>query len=481
MATTATKESLVGSGSCAEAGARKPAQGRSLVLPSDRYALLLRLHTSPSTIVVGDSGNLANSGRLPYEIFPGVDLVSNEETMSATADAIEQMGLTAVFDPDPTQSIKSIPLSEAVATIGSLLIMAPPGRIAEVAKEIHRHHAAEMNDFVMRARSVAVRYEWEILKHTFRCPSPCVVTDEMRRIVSANNILCDMLGTSADEVIGTSIDDLVHFEREIPSAIPSSPECVEVTTPIFIKPLFLFFISNVSLTRIPTVCGTRTIYVLQDIYTDRRAGNSNILLIQKMSNMVLSDGPPQTVIRRLINLLTLTLSCDLVTVLRRKENNEMLVTPYSNRRPETFPANVLEAAKEPMLEAFFATGSPVFCENVEKMCPEGSFFRRVSQLERFALLPIGDGTSFEHAVLVAWSKRDTGLGPEAMPLLRIIGNLIGCVLTQLRLATENEQEKETLRRYTRLTAGRETRMADLKRENAQMRDLLTELGAPRKE
>jgi len=307
------------------------------------------------------------------------------------------------------------------------------------------------------------------------------VTDYQRRIVCANNVLCDMLGRTADEIVGTSLDDLIHFEREITAAIPSNPESIEVTTPIFMKPLFLFFISSVSVTKISTACGERTIYVFQDVYTDRRAGNSNILLIQKMSSMVLSGGAPQTVVRRLINLLTLTLSCGLVTVLRRKENNEMLVTPYSNRKPETFPANVLEAAREPILESFFSAGSPVFCDNVEKMCAEGSFFRRVSEIERFALLPIGDGTAFEHAVLVAWTRKDTGLGPEAMPLLRIIANLIGCVLTNIRLTTDNEQEKETLRRYTRLTAGRETRMADLKRENAQLRDLLVELGAPRKE
>jgi hypothetical protein len=439
------------------------------------------MQTTPSALVVGDSGNLPNSQELPFEIFPAIDLASNDEMIKASPEELARTGLRSIFDPDPAKSIRPIPLSDSIVTIGSLLVKAPPDSMPNLVKEICRNHAAELNSHVAEAWPLVIQYEWEILKHTFRCPSPCLVTDTSRTVVSSNNILCDMLGRAADEVIGAPLDDLVYFERESTSDIPYNPECIEITTPLLVKPLFLFFTTNVSLTRISTVCGDRLIYVFQDIYPDRRAGNSNILLIQKLSNMAISEGPPQTVIRRLINLLTLTLNCDLVCVLRRKRNKEMIVTPYSNRRIDTSHANVIEAAKEPVLEPFFMRGNPVFCDNVEQACPEPSFFRQISPLSRFALLPVGDGTGSEYAVLAAWSKPDTTIGPEAVPLLRIIANLLGSVLTTIRLVTENDQEKETLRRYTRLTAGREIRMANLKRENAQLRELVMKLSAPEKE
>jgi hypothetical protein len=183
----------------------------------------------------------------------------------------------------------------------------------------------------------------------------------------------------------------------------------------------------------------------------------------------------------MLNLLALTLNCDLVCVLRRKPNNEMIITPYCNRRPDTLQANVIEAMKEPVLEPFLAGGTPVFCESIETACPESSVFRQIAPIRRFAMIPVGDAAPIEYAVLAAWSGTDSAVGPEVVPLLRIIANLIGTVLANIRLATESEQEKETLRRYARLTSGREVRMAALKRENAQMRDLLTKLGAQAKD
>jgi hypothetical protein len=84
-------------------------------------------------------------------------------------------------------------------------------------------------------------------------------------------------------------------------------------------------------------------------------------------------------------------------------------------------------------------------------------------------------------VLAAWSERQESVGSEVIPLLRIIANLVGCALTAIRLETEGQQERETLRRYTKLTAGREMRMASLKRENTQLKELVTTLSSPAKE
>jgi len=463
------------------AGTAAPFPPRQLDLPIDQYALLVRMHSSPSAIVVADSGNLPRSGELPFEIFPIADLTSSAETTIATTDELSRTRLAEIFAPDPTKSVKSIPLTPTSDMTASLLVKTSPASLTETLRSIHGGRADALTGHLLAVRRIALEYQWEVLRQTARCPTPCVVTDAARRIVSANNIFCDMLGRSLDEIAGTPLEGVIHIEKEQTCETPYSPECIEITTPIFIKPMFLFFTSNVSLTKIRTVCGDRLIYVFQDIYTDRRTGNSNILLIQKLSGMMVSEDQPQTVIRRLINLLTLTLSCELVCILRKSQDTEMIVTPYSNRRIDTLHANVIEAINEPVLKPFFAGGNAIFCDNVEKSCPEPSFFRRISPIARFALLPLGTGSSSEYAMLIAWSGSDAVIGPEIMPLLKIFANLVGSLLTSIRLANDSQQEKETLRRYTRLTAGRETRMANLKRENAQLRDLVMKLGAQGKE
>ena len=468
-------------GYAAESAPIVPLLNKQIALPVDEYAFVVSTQALSSAIVVGDSGNLPKSGDLPFEVYPRTELASINEAINATPHELARAGLDGVFEPEPASCIRAIPLPDAAPTAACLIIKAPRAGMAECVKEICRNRIPQLGEYAAAARTIQMRYEWEVLSHIFRCTSPCVAIEPARRVAAANNVFCEMLGRSADQLAGARLDDLVHFEREAASDIPYYPESIELTTPIFIKPLLLFFTSNVTLTRMGTICGDRMIYSFQDIYTDRRMGNSNIQLIQKISNLLLSEPAPQTVIRRMLNLLALTLNCDLVCVLRRKPNNEMIITPHCNRRLDTLQANVIEAMKEPVLEPFLTSGTPVFCESVEKACPESSFFRQISPVKRFAMIPVGDAGNTEYAVLAAWSGPDSSVGSEVIPLLRIIANLIGTALTNIRLKAESEQEKDTLRRYTRLTSGRETRMAAVKRENAQLRDLLMKLGAQGKD
>jgi GAF domain-containing protein len=139
---------------------------------------------------------------------------------------------------------------------------------------------------------------------------------------------------------------------------------------------------------------------------------------------------------------------------------------------------VIDQSCEPVLEPFFARNNAVYCDAVERSCPEGSFFRQVSTVSRFAVVPVGDGGRSDYAVLATWSNPEATFASETIPLLKITANLLGAVLARVRLFAENQQEKENLRRYTALTAGRETRMAELKRENAQLADLVKRLGSP---
>jgi PAS domain-containing protein len=439
-------------------------------------ALILRLASSPLALVAADSGNLPRSADIPYEVFTGPGLALDESIIAASEANLARMGLREIFGPDPDMCVKGIPLPRASSPWATLLVKASQERLAESVGEIQRRGSSpEFEACLASASHMAIRYEWEVLSQICQRPSPCVVTNSNEMIVASNNVLCDLLGRPPEEVVGAHLDDLMQFEHGAASDIPLTPECLEITTSILFRPLFLFFNSSISLLRFPTACGDRTLYVFHDLYSDRRAGNSNILLIQKMSTMALSGQIPQNIVRKLLNLTALTLGCDLVCVLRQKQNGEMIVTPYSNRRIDTLRVNVIQAAREPALEPFFTKGAPVFCDNVEESFSEGSFFKRISTVAKFALAPVGERLSSEYALLTTWSSPDSAVGPEAMPLLRITANLLGGLLNTIRLASENEQEKDNLRRYTRLTAGRETRMAALKRENAQLRDLVMKL------
>lgn len=478
MPRTATPRSALGFPDCATGCAPiVPHLDKRLDLPVDQYAFLVHTQALSSAIVVADSGNLPKSADLPFEVYPRSEMASASEVISATPNELTRAGLDGVFDPEPDSCIRGIPLPCAAPTTASLMIKVPRARVMACVDQICRNHIPQLGEYVAVARTIPMRYEWELLCHIFGCESPCLAIEPPRRVAAANNLFCEMVGTSTDRLAGVGLDDLVHFDREMASDVPYYPESVELTTPIFIKPLLLFFTTNVRLTRIQTACGDRVIYSFQDIYTDRRTGNSNILLVQKISNLAVSDTAPQTVIRRMLNLLAHTLNCDLVCVLRRKPNSEMIITPHCNRRPDTLQVNVIEAAKEAVLQPFLTCGTPVFCDSVEDACSESSFFRQVSPVRRFAMIPVGDTGATDYAVLVAWSGSDSAVGSEAIPLLRIIANLIGTALINIRLVTEGEQERSALRRYTRLTSGREVRMASVKRENAQLRDLLIKLGA----
>jgi transcriptional regulator with GAF, ATPase, and Fis domain len=241
------------------------------------------------------------------------------------------------------------------------------------------------------------------------------------------------------------------------------------------RTLSAFFVSDLQLSTFRTVCGERLLVVFRDLLTDQRTGNSNIQLVRKISAMTMSEDAPQKVIRRLSNVLTSALDCDLVCILRRKQNDEMVVTPYVNRSLHTLRANIVERVKEPHLEPFFEKGNAVFCDRVEEDCPPDSFFRRVLRISRFAFLPAGIGPHPEYALLMAWTRRATDFGPRVLPLLRIIGNLMASVLVSSKRFVEMELEKDSLRRHAKLTAGREARMAELKKENASLNDMIRKL------
>lgn len=455
---------------------RLPGDGTPSGLPIDTYAVLVRLETSKSAVVIQDSGNLATSGGLPFEVVPSAEILDADVSLIASDDELRRAGLDSIFRADTSCLIRAIQLKYDQSPAGTLLVMTSQDHAADDIRRLCAENEHPLRQALAAGRARVRAYEWQMLRTISHCAEPCLAIDKTCRVVAANAVFCDLVELSCDDLIGSSLNGVIQIQEKLGTEFPPYPDFQVVTTPLFVKTRSLFFMTDIRVSELQTACGERSFLVFSDLLTDRRTGNSNIQLVQKLSEIVMEQDRPPAIIRKLLNILTLTLDASLICLLKRKDNDELVVTPYSNRRLDTLTANYIEPGSEPILEPYFTHGIPVLCEDVQACCSEDSFFRRVLPLSRFAFLPTGRGTSAPFAVLMGWASGGLNVGTKALPLLRIIANLFGVVLANARLLAEVRQEKETLRRHANLTAGREIRMAELKRENAQLRELIVKLG-----
>jgi len=471
----ANSESVIGLPPAPQAigtGGEQPVMPR---LPVEEYAIAIPTEIARSMVVVSGSEGLPCRNRIPMEIFPTAGLVPESLTISSSKDELRRVGLEGLFKPDPASTVNCIPLLYEGITDTCLLCKLKPDHSLDHVRTICNRQAEEIRALIGRNRGLVSEYEWQILRTVLMSTAPCLAVEPGQRVVSANPMLCELTERTYDQMIGAAIDDVIHMEKEVSGDIARYPDYTEFTSPLFMRTLSAFFVSDLQLSVLDTVCGERLLVVFKDLLTDQRTGNSNIHLIRKISAMVMSEDPPQKVLRRLSNVLTSALDCDLVCILRRKQNDELIVTPYVNRSLHTLRANIVERVKEPQLEPFFKKGSAVFCDRVEEECQQDSFFRRVLRISRFAFLPAGGGAHPEYVLLMAWTRTNADFGPRVLPLLRIIANLMASVLVSAKRFFEMEQEKQTLRRHVKLTAGREVRMTEIKKENARLKDMIRKL------
>jgi len=456
-------------------------EGWKTGLPVDELVVLMPVEISPTTVAVHCEGTLLSAGDLPHEVFTARDFLNSGRTVKATHEELTSLKLAGIFSPDPEAVLVSIPLSPDDPIKGFLLCKLRPGNSLDNVRTMCRRHTDCLRTLLTESRPLVASHERDLLRVEHDLQHPAVITESRHWIAGANGAFCELAGRSRSDLTGKSLFDVLRLETSLPQELPAYPEHATLTSALYVNTQALFFVSDLGLSRLDTSCGRHMVCVFQDLLTHQRTANSNIQLVQKLSGLLMDDEHPNTLIRRIINVLAATLNCDLVCVLRRKDNDEMLITPHANRSPESLRANLVSRDREEILEPFFSQGNPVFCTKVSDSCPEDGFFRQVQRISQFAFVPAGQGVAPEYALLMAWSDPDDSIGPRTMPLLRIAANLLGSVLMRLKLVSEMDQEKDILRRYTRLTAGREVRMADLKRENAGLRELVMKLSSKGKE
>jgi hypothetical protein len=450
-------------------------QPGTLRLPIDEYAFIMPTELSASAVVLLGSAGLIRGSRFPLQIFPSPDLLSGECAVRSNKDELQKAGLADIFHPDSDAIIHAARVSHDDPGRAFLLCKLKPAHSLDHVKTICNRQADEIRELIERGRAIVGRYEWQIMKLVLLADAPCLALDSAHKVVCANPMLCELTERDQNHLVGAGVDDVIHMEKEVTGDIATYPDYTELTSPLFMRTLSAFFVSDLRLSKFTTICGDRLLVVFRDLLTDQRTGNSNIHLVRKVSAMIMSEDSPQKVLRRLSNVLTSALDCDLICVLRRKQNDEMIVTPYVNRSLYTLRANIIERVREPILEPFFQKGTAVFCEDVDSECPPDSFFRRVLRISRLAFLPAGTGPAPEYALLMAWTRKSPDFGHKVLPLLRIIANLMASVLVSSKRFVEMELEKDSLRRHVKLMAGREVRMSELKKENASLRKMISRL------
>jgi len=207
---------------------------------------------------------------------------------------------------------------------------------------------------------------------------------------------------------------------------------------------------------------------------DEVAGRPYVGLLHRLSGFAISEAPSDETVRRMLGSLARGLRANLACIVRRNDG-ELVVTRHSTRSAHSLGGDTILAEEDPVLRAFIANGCPAVCETVRETCGEKSFFRRGLSISAFALFPMNDPGSEHRGLLLTWKEAVPDLKSEELVTLGSVANLIGTVLRMSRFADDLEFERDSRRRYIRLVAGREVRMAELKSENAKLKDLVIEL------
>jgi transcriptional regulator with GAF, ATPase, and Fis domain len=196
-------------------------------------------------------------------------------------------------------------------------------------------------------------------------------------------------------------------------------------------------------------------------------------LLHHLSRAALAEDPAQTVVGTMLRLIARALCCNLACMVRQCDD-ELLVTRHSTRSTHALGGDVISQEHDPLVRPFMENGCPVVCDRVREACTESSFFRKGLSISAFTLLP-ATGDSERRGLLLTWRGAAPSMKSEHLLTLGSVAHLMGSVLMRVHLEEDLEHERESRRRYTKLVAGREVRMAELKSENAKLKDLVIEL------
>ena len=440
----------------------------------EEFALLLPRREGPTAALVVKRDASGESTQRTCEVFADINYLREMQSVPASEECLEQTGLRDIFGPDEDRAVYPLWLKGDCGPSGLLLVKARLGCDPEEFRRTGEEQELALKYLLLSVRDAVRGYDAIIMKHVLEHRRPCMVVDAQRRVMSVNRPLSDVVGLDSTEMIGADLESILKFDVE--SCVGAGAlEHGIVTTPVFVIPLSILITANVEVQSIGTPCGARTLFAFDNLRSEDAPAGPDFGLLHRFSELALSEAPPAEVICKMLASLASGLSSNLVCVVRQSSESELVVTPYSTRRVHSLGVRVLSLEEDPVLRPFFECGRPVACQDVREACGEISFFRRALSISAFVLVPIKDGEPDRNALLIAW-QGDTPDGiVQKMIMLTSMANILGTVLKRCQVLADLEHERQSRRRYTKLVAGREVRMAELKRENAKLKDLVVEL------
>ena len=432
----------------------------------EEFALLLPRTGEPAAALWIKRGDSGEATQVVSEVFADTNYLREMESIPAAEDRLREIGLYGLFESHEAKLIYPLWLRDDCGLAGLLLVKADPDRNPEDFKRIGEEQELALRFLLLSLRDAVRGYMTTMMRHLLEYSYPSVVVDESRRVVLANRQFCDLAGVGSEALVGSGLETILEFDMDGDSTS---------NTPVFMVPISVLMAADIEARSMRTPCGTRTLFAFKNLRSDDACAQSDICLVQEFSGLALSSDPPAKVISLMLSYLASAFSCNLICIVRQSKRDELIVTPYSTRRLHSLGASVISLEMDPVLRPFFETGSPVVCRDVAGACGDKSFFRRSLAISSFALLPIEDGQACRNGMLMTWQSALPDTGYQRVMTLNTVANLIGCVLGKAQLLADLEHERDSLRRYTKLVAGREVRMAQLKSENAQLKNLIIDL------
>ena len=447
----------------------------------EEFALLLPRDDGPTAALMVKRQASGESTQRVCEVFADINYLREMERIPATAANLEETGLDDVFEPDDRAAVYPLWLRDDCGPSGLLLVKADLDRDPEDFRHKGDEQELALRYLLLSLRDAVRGYETGLMKHMLEYRCPTVAVDAHRRIVWVNRSFSSVMGMEARQMIGADMESILKFDARRDAVTGGGKRRESLTTPVFVVPLSVLITANIEVRGISTPCGPRTLFAFRNLTSEEVIDEFEVGILQKLSELALSDRPHTEVVGEMLKTLASGLSCNLACIVRQSGGTELIVTPHSTRRIHSLGASVLSLDTDPGLKPFFESGLPVVCNRVSQVCGETSFFRQALSIAAFALIPIRDGESERAALLLTWRGSRPDESSQRTVLLRSMANMFGAVLKRAQVLADLAHERDSRRRYTKLVAGREVRMAELKSENAKLKGLIMELSGNKTE
>lgn len=446
-------------------------------LPFEQHAILIPLELIGSTAVLRPSETKG-----PIEItecFIPPEILRWESAASSEASAASEIlhrYLKSYFSLSSGEALWLIPLN--LASSGAILACkasdkANPRDLMEIVQDAIEVPGAFL-DFFLQILS----YQRLIIRTMITNRLPCFLTNQSEQVIIANVAFNDLVDIPAIEPM-TELKHIIDLGEHNHVLEDVHEEQWMGVISVYCRNTNRVFESRVSISPLDTPIGKRFLWALSDIPFSQIEAGSNTKLLERLTAAAATAEEPEIALRRIINMIVISFQADIVSLFKECEPNTLVITPYSNRNPQSLGLTVLEFQNQSGIDSYFPARRPLFYQG-DPSVTDPNIVKCKLDAQQYALIPVVGGKK-NYALLVVWQSRLPGIDSRVLTTLKVIGNIMGSTLAMLGIKTEAQKEKERIQRYARLTAGREIQMARLKKQIGELQSLLKKVTEDRKQ